>query len=222
MQVFTRNPPQISESDLYSSKTTINNLLPAIKQYLCLICLAIGFEQSSMVAIDLLADIVTRYIHNLAKSYVFHSLKFTNSINALHCCLHENGASVALIWQYLYENYSNSRKLISINNKLDDILGGIKNTMGDEEMFTGEDGFVAGGFINNLLEEDMFGLESIGIGNIKIPDKLLKRHKTTPSNQVKSLVIFDNVPNYYITPQDATTIRLYKKWYLEINKPLPL
>ena len=210
IQIFSRQPIKIENSNLYNSHTTSFNLTAAIKQYLCLICLAVGFEQSSMVAIDLLADIVIRYITSLSKSFVKHSQRFDNSINALHCCLHENGASTALIWQYLYENYSYSRKLISVNSKLANILGGIKNTMGDEEVFTGEDGFVAGGFINNVLEEDLFGLESIGIGNIKIPEKLLKRKANQNVVEVKDNGIYPDLPLYAPITELPPTIAIYR------------
>eukprot|EP00835_Amoeboradix_gromovi_P001935 NODE_99_length_20944_cov_0.552746.p7 type:complete len:236 gc:universal NODE_99_length_20944_cov_0.552746:19605-18898(-) len=208
VQIFTRKPIKIDTSNLHRGHTTFANALPAVKQYLCLIALSVGFEQSSMMAIDLLADVLMRYIMNLARSFVSHSLKFENSINSLHRCLYDNGTSANLIWNYLYENYSYSRKLISVNTKLGNILRGIRNTIGDEDIYTGDDGFVAGGLINNVLEEDMFGLESIGLGGVKIPEKLLKR-KANNIVESKSFVVYESLPLY--RPIDAmSNVGIYR------------
>ncbi len=201
MQVFNRLAINLDKNEFYNQETTFANIYPAIKQYLTLICLSIGFEQSSMVAIDLLADICIKYIFTLTKSFISHSLSYTNSINALHACLHSNGVSSSLLWQHLYEKYSYSRKLISVNQKLKNVLGGL-HKITNEHDFLDEDGLTAGNLIDNVLNEDLFGLEAMGMGSLKIPDKLLKRKHTT--TVVESIILYDQLPLY--APPTAMTI----------------
>eukprot|EP00834_Sanchytrium_tribonematis_P005991 NODE_405_length_7994_cov_0.788600.p4 type:complete len:256 gc:universal NODE_405_length_7994_cov_0.788600:6832-6065(-) len=216
MQIFQRAEVDLDENDLYRGEVDFRNLYEVLRQYLCVISLSVGFEQGSMIAVDLLVDIVVQYIWKLAKSFVTNSLLFKDSFTTLQRSLHENGQSVSLLWQYLYENYSYSRKLISVNEKIEKVLAGLKDSLiVDEDLIAGEDGFVAGGLISNFLDEDMFGFDSMGLGNMKIPAKLLKRKLNNQSLDTIDYKIYQ-VP-FYNEIDPLNELPAYQRFFEQVR-----
>ncbi|KDR69778.1 hypothetical protein GALMADRAFT_908498 [Galerina marginata CBS 339.88] len=164
-----------------------------------------GFQGTSTVALDVLADVTAEYLHNVGRTIRFLSDKFGKTMTPEEIILHtlfESGSSkIQDLERYISDDIERyGSRLGELEKKL---VGAYRETtagelLEDEGLFESEDeeetGALAMGDFADVLGEDYLGLRAMGIAdefgltNLSIPKKLLRGKKT--QNKPTALVFF--------------------------------
>ncbi|KAF8901913.1 hypothetical protein CPB84DRAFT_1777006 [Gymnopilus junonius] len=153
----------------------------------------VGFQGTSTVALDVLADVTAEYLQNVGRTIKFLSDKFGRTMTPEEIILHtlfESGSSkVQDLERYISDDIERyGLRLGELEKKLgaayrESTAGEVLEDEGLFEEDSEEPGILAMGDFADLLGEDYLGFrelgiaEELGLSNLSIPKKLLRGKK---------------------------------------------